>query len=256
MKSIWKGAISFGLVNIPVRMYSATQSQALDLDMLRKDDHCKVYFKRVCRDDGKEIPYEDIVKGYKYKDGDYVILTDKDFESANVEKTHTLEIIHFVKESEISSVYYDKPYFLDSEKTGMKAYGLLKDAIKKSGKVGVARYVIRNREHIGVIKTYKDFLIVNQLRYPAEIRSTEGLAKPPAKEASAKEIDMAEALIKQLTYKFKPAEYKDTYIDELKKIIEDKAKGKKVKAKGKAPKATGTKDIMTLLKKSIAKKAA
>ncbi len=128
MKSIWKGSISFGLVNIPVKMYSGTQSHNLDLDMLRKSDHCQVRFMRVCRDDGKEIPYEDIVKGYEYKEGDYVILTDKDFESANVEKTHTIEIVHFVDEKGVDTIYYEKPYFLEPEKSGVKPYALLIDS--------------------------------------------------------------------------------------------------------------------------------
>src|SRR5215213_7105249 len=127
MKALWKGSITFGLVNIPVRMYSGSQSNTLDLDMLRKDDLCPVRFARVCREDGKEIPYKDIVKGYKHESGDYVILTDKDFESADVKKTHTIEIVHFVDEEEINSIYYEKPYFLEPEKGGAKAYGLLRD---------------------------------------------------------------------------------------------------------------------------------
>ncbi len=256
MKALWKGAISFGLVNIPVRMFSASQTHNLDLDMLRKGDLCEVRFKKVCKDDGKEIPYENIVKGYKYTDGDYIMLTNKDFESANVEKTNTIEIIHFVDEKEIDSIYFEKPYYLEPDKTGAKPYALLREAIKKSKKVGVARFVIKSREHIGVIKPSNDLIILNQLRYQDEIRSHKGIETPSAKSVTAKEIDMANALIKQLSYKFNPKEYKDTYIEELRKIIDQKTKGEKVKRVGKTPKPTNVKNLMTLLKKSMDKKAA
>ncbi len=255
MKSIWKGAISFGLVNIPVKMFSGSQSHSLELDMLRKGDHCQVKFKRVCGDDGKEIPYSDIVKGYKYQGGDYVILTNEDFEKANVEKTHTIDIVNFVNEDEVNSVFYEKPYYLEPEKSGSKPYVLLREAIKKSKKVGIARFVMKNREHMGVIKVYKDALIYNQMRFYDEIRDPGELTIPEGK-VTAKEIDLALTLIKQLNDKFDAKEFKDTYIDDLKKIIEQKAKGKTVKAKGKAPKPTNTKNLMSLLKKSLEGKAA
>lgn len=256
MKTIWKGSISFGLVNIPVKMYTATQSHTLDLDMLHKDDLCPIKFLRVCREDGREVPYKDIVKGYKYKDGDYVVLTNKDFEAASVEKTHSIDIEHFIDEKEINSIYYEKPYYLEPEKGGTKSYSLLREAIKKSKKVGIGRFVLKNREHIGVLKLYDDMIIWNQLRYQDEIRSPKDLGIPKGGHTSAKEVDMAIALIKQLDHKFTPKDYKDTYVEELKKIIEQKAKGRKVKPKGKAPKATSSKNLMTLLKSSIKKKAA
>lgn len=256
MKTIWKGSISFGLVNIPVKMYTATQSNTLDLDMLHKDDLCPIKFMRVCREDGKEVPYKDIVKGYKYKDGDYVVLTDKDFEAASVEKTHSIDIEHFIDEKEINSIYYEKPYYLEPEKGGTKSYSLLREAIKKSKKVGIGRFVLKNREHIGILKLYGDIIIWNQLRYQDEIRSPKDLIIPKESHTAAKEVDMAITLIKQLTHKFTPKDYKDTYIEELKKIIEQKAKGRKVKPKGKAPKVTSSKNLMTLLKSSIKKKAA
>ncbi|CAN5528742.1 Ku protein [soil metagenome] len=256
MKSIWKGAISFGLVNIPVKMYSGSQSHSLELDMLRKGDHCQVKFKRVCGNDGKEIPYSDIVKGYKYHGGDYVILTNEDFEKANVEKTHTIDIVNFVDEGDVNTVFFEKPYYLEPEKSGSKPYVLLREAIKKSKKVGIARFVMKNREHMGVIKVYNNALVYNQIRYNDEIRDTSDLNIPEGKQVTAKEVDLALTLIKQLDDKFDPKAFKDTYIDDLKKIIEQKAKGKTVKAKGKAPKPTNTKNLMALLKKSLEGKAA
>ncbi len=257
MKSIWKGSISFGLVNIPVKMFSATQSQTLDLDMLRKGDLCEVKFRRVCKDDNKEIPYENIVKGYKYEGGDYVVLTDKDFASAYVEKSNTIDLIHFVNEEDIDIVYYEKPYYLEPEKSGTKSYTLLMEAVKKSKKVGVARFVLKNREHIAVIRSYKDVMVLNQIRFQDEIRSYEDLNIPKPKEIGSKEIELAISLIEQLSFKFDLKEFKDTYIRELKKIIALKAKGKPpAKRTGKTAKPTNVKSLMTLLKASVKKKAA
>jgi DNA end-binding protein Ku len=256
MKSIWKGSLSFGLVNIPVKLYSATQSNTLDLDMLRKGDLCQVRFQRVCREDGKEIPYDDIVKGYKYKGGDYVVLTDKDFENANLEKTHSIDILHFVDEKDVDPIYFEKPYYTEPEKAGMKAYALLRDAMKKSKKSGVGRFVLKNREHIGLLKPYNEMIIFDQIRYPDEIRSYKDLNLPASEKINTKELEIAINLIKQLSRKFNLKEYKDTYIEELKKIIEQKAKGQKVKRIGKVPRATKSKNLMTLLKASIKEKAA
>lgn len=256
MKALWKGSISFGLVNIPVKLYSASQSHTLDLDMLRKEDHCQVRFMRVCREDGKEIPYKDIVRGYKYKDGDYVVLTDKDFESASVEKTHTIDILHFVNEKEVDSVYFEKPYYLEPEKSGAKSYALLREAIKETKKAGIGRFVLKNREHIGLLRLYKDVIVFNQIRFFDEIRETSELKVPASTHISKKEVELAAALIKQLSKKYNPKEYKDTYVNDLKKIIEKKAKGQKIKPKGAEPKPSSAGNLMKLLQQSMKKKAA
>jgi DNA end-binding protein Ku len=255
MRAIWSGSISFGLVNIPVKLYSGTESNTLDLDMFSKDDHCPIVYKRVCRDTGKEVPYDDIVKGYEYKDGDYVLLDKKDFKDVSKENPHTIEISEFVEESEIDSVYYEKVYYLEPQKSAKKSYALLRDAITKSGKVGFARYMLRNRQQLGVVKVFKDILIVNQVRYSDEVRAHSGLDIPGKVKIAAKEVDTAVTLIDSMTAKFKPSKYKDTYNEDLMKVIKKKAKGKKttVRAK-KAPKPTKAKDIMTLLKKSISEK--
>ncbi len=256
MKALWKGSISFGLVNIPVKLYSASQSHSLDLDMLRKGDLCQVRFARVCRDDGKEIPYQDIVKGYKYNEGDYVVLTDKDFESANVEKTHTIDIFHFVNEKEVDSVYFEKPYYLEPEKSGTKSYALLREAIKQTKKAGLGRLVLKNREHIGLLRLYDNIIVFNQIRFFDEIRDTTEVKVPSSSQVNKKEVEMAVSLVKQLSSKFNPKAYKDTYIDELKKIITKKAKGQKVTPKGKEPKASSASNLMKLLKQSMKSKAA
>jgi DNA end-binding protein Ku len=253
MRAIWSGSITFGLVNIPVKLYSGEESHDLNLDMLRRGDLCPVKYSRVCRADGKEIPYDEIVKGYEYSEGDYVVLEKEDFVKANVEKTKSIDIQDFVDEREVDSIFYEKPYYLEPDKGGAKPYALLREALKKSKKVGIANFIVRNREHIGVIKPYDKLILLNQLRYHDEIRSPEDLKLPDSKNVKEKEIKMALALIDQLAGKFKPDEYKDTYIEDLKKLIEAKAKGKKPKTKGKEPKPTKVIDMMTLLKKSLNK---
>jgi DNA end-binding protein Ku len=252
MRAIWSGAISFGLVNIPVKLYTGAQSNSLDLDMITKDG-TPIKYLRVNKETGREVPYEDIVKGYKM-DGEYVILDKEDFAKANVEKTNTIDIVDFVDEDEIDIRYFEKPYYLEPEKSGAKPYVLLIEALKKSKKVGVAKFVLRNREHIAVIKPYKDVIVLNQMRYQEELRDYNDLKLPKGVKVSDKEVNMALSLIEQLTDKFKPQNYKDTYIDDLKKIIDDKAHGRKIKVKGKEPKPTKAKDLMTLLKRSIEEK--
>lgn len=255
MRSIWSGSINFGLVNIPIKLYSGSESHDLDLDMLRRGDLCPVKFSRVCREDGKEIPYENIVKGYEYKEGDYVVLEKEDFEKANVEKTNSIEITDFVNESEVDSIFFEKPYYIEPGKGGTKSYALLREALKKTKKVGVASFVLRNREHLVLVKPYGNMLLLNQLRYYDEIRDSKDLKLPAKKDIKKKELDLAVTLIDQLSTKFKPEDYEDTYIEDLKKIIEAKSKGKKPKAKGtKKKESAEIVDMMTLLKKSLKEK--
>ena len=254
MKAIWTGSISFGLVNIPVKLYSGSESNSLDLDMLRKSDLCPIKYVRVCKYDNKEVPYNEIVKGYEYSDDKYVVLTDQDFQNANVEKTHLIDILDFVDEKEIDSRYFEKPYYLEPDKSGTKPYALLREALKKSGKVGIANYVIRNRGNIGVIKPYEDLLVLNAIRYQEEIRAYSELKLPHSENLRPQEIELALTLIDQLTDKFDPAKYKDTYIEDLKKVIEEKAQGIKTKPKGKEPQPSNVIDIMALLKESLKQK--
>lgn len=251
MRAIWSGAISFGLVNIPVKLYSGSGESSLDFDMLAKDDLSPIKYVRVAESDGREVPYKDIVKGYEIEKGRYVVLTDKDFEKANARKTRAIEIHSFVNEEEIDPVYFEKPYYLEPDKTAAKPYALLREALRKSKKVGIASYVLRNREHLAILKASGDVIILNQMRYHEEIRDPAGLSLPGEKEISDKEVDMAMKLIDQLTEDFHPEQYRDTYVDELKKMIEAKAEGKTIKAKGEAPEPTRVKDLMDVLKASL-----
>lgn len=251
MPPLWSGSISFGLVNIPVKLLSGSRSNNLDLDMLRKGDLCPVRFERVCRSDGKPIPYEDIVKGYKYKEGDYVVLTDKDFEEANLSRTKSIELLAFVLEEQIDSIYYEKPYFLEPEESAAKPYAVLREALRKSKRVGIARFVIHSREHLGALRPMGNMILLNQLRYQDEIRGVEKLSLPGTEGIKDKEVQMAVQLIGHLAADFKPKDYKDTYIEDLKAIIEEKAKGRKVSPRGKAPRPSKAKDLMALLKASM-----
>ncbi|KTD44529.1 Ku protein [Legionella oakridgensis] len=255
MRAIWSGSISFGLVNIPVKLYSGTESHALDFNLLRRSDLCPIQYSRVCRADGKEVPWEDIVKGYEYQEGDYIILEKEDFEKASAEKSHVFEINEFVKEDEINSIFYDTPYYLEPGKEGQKAYALLREALKETNMVGVGEFVMRNRENLAVLKPYGDLLLLNKLRYKDDIRDVKALTLPDADLIKEKELRMAKKLIEQLTDRFKPENYKDTYITDLKKLIEAKAKGKKFKKPKQIVPQEKVTDIMELLKKSIQSKA-
>jgi DNA end-binding protein Ku len=251
MRAMWTGAISFGLINIPVRLFSAVQESRLDLDMLDSRDHSNIKFKRVNEKTGREVPYENIVKGYLVDD-QYVVLEKEDFEAADAVKTKTIEIINFVKESEIDSIYYEQPYYLEPEKSGQKAYTLLRDALASSGKVGVTTFVLRNKEALAILKPYDKVIMLNRLRFEEEIRSTEELNVPSSLKISPKEQAMATKLIDQLTEKFSIAKYKDTYKQKLLKTIKEKAKGKHTRKVHKM-KVVHTKsdDLMDMLKASL-----
>ena len=226
MRSIWTGSISFGLINIPVKLFSAVQESSLDLDMLDSKDHSNIKFKRVNENTGKEVAYENIVKGYKLDSG-YVILEDEDFEAADAVKTKMIEIINFVDEQEIDSLYYEQPYYLEPEESAMKAYALLRDALQLSGKVGVTTFVLRNKEGLAILKPYKNVIVLNRIRFSQEIREPSELKLPPISKTKTKEMDMANKLVDQLTEKFNIGKYKDTYTAKLLKIIKEKSKGKK-----------------------------
>jgi DNA end-binding protein Ku len=249
MRAIWTGAIGFGLVNIPVKLYSATQSSSLDLDMLDKKDHSNIKFQRVNEKTGKEVAWENIVKGYKYN-GDYVILTDEDFQKASPEKSKVIEIAQFVKQEEIDTIFYETPYYLEPEKTGAKAYALLRDALEKSGKVAIGTYVMRTKEAIGLIKPMGKVLVLNKIRFAEEVRNYQDL-KIPDETAKPNELKMALALIDQLSGTFAIENYVDTYTAELMKMIEAKATGKSVKAPAMKVVHSKSADLMEQLKASL-----
>lgn len=249
MRSLWTGAIGFGLVNIPVKLYSAVQQSELDLDMLDKKDHSKIRFQRINEKTGKEVPYQNIVKAYDYE-GRYVVLDDEDFKKASPEKTKLIEIVEFVEEKEVDSMYYETPYYLEPQKSGEKAYILLRDALRKTGKTGLSTFVLRSKESLALLKPSDDVLILQKIKYEEEIRETSDL-KIPESTPKAAELKMAITLIDQLSGKFDISKYKDTYSAQLMKLIEAKAKGKKIAAPAMKVVHSRSKDLMEQLKASL-----
>jgi len=251
MRPLWTGTIGFGLVNIPVKLFSATQASELDFDMLDKKDFSNIRFKRVNEKTGKEVDYKSIVKGYKLNDN-YVVLENADFESANAVKTKVIEITDFVLEEEIDSMYFETPYYLAPEKSGVRAYALLREALLKTGKVGVATFVMRNKENLAVVKVSGEALILTKMRFAEEVRGIEELALPPKSSVKPAELKMAISLVNQLSGKFAISKYKDQYTAQLLKLIKAKAKGGKTKSS--APLKivhSKAKDLMAQLTESL-----
>jgi DNA end-binding protein Ku len=255
MRSIWSGAISFGLVNIPVKLGSAIEAgNELDFDMLSKKDLAPIRYARIDTKTDKEVPWKDIVKGYQYAKGKYVVVTDEDFASASPEKSRTIDIVQFVKEAEIDPIYYEKPYYLVPDKGASKSYHLLIKALEETKTVGLAEFMLRNRQHICALKVRDGVLLLNQMRYHEEIREVPGVESPKADKITSKELQLAVKLIDQLTEEFKPEVFKDTYVNELKKVIKAKAAGKSIHiAEPKKASAT-VKDLMEVLKQSLESK--
>jgi DNA end-binding protein Ku len=255
MRALWSGSISFGLVNIPVRLYSGVNPrEGIDLDMLHKEDSSPIRYARICRKDGEEVPWDDIVKGYEYRDGDYVVLTAKDLDKLDTKKTETIDIQHFVNEDEIDSRYFERPYYLEPVKGGEKAYALLRAALEDSGKLALAKFVIHQREHLGTIKTIGRALVLNQMRFPTDLREATELKFPSEDTVSKEEVKVALKFISQETKHFIPEDYEDTYTEELEDLIKAKTKGKKLPKHEVKNKDTSSKDLMTALKASLKEK--
>jgi DNA end-binding protein Ku len=253
MRSLWRGSIGFGLVNIPIKLYSAVQSSHLDLDMLDSKDHSRIKFKRVNESTNKEVPYDKIVKGYLIKD-QYVILDEHDFEDASPEKTKMIELENFVNINDINPIYYEISYYAEPEKQGKKAYALLLKALIKSGKAGVARFVFRNTENLCVIHPLGDVLVVTKIRFQEEVRGSDELEVPEVSSVTKKELDMGLALIKQFTAEFNIESFKDEYSKDLLKIIKAKAKGKRATVKKLKPREESSDDLYTQLMQSLDKR--
>lgn len=249
MRAMWKGSLGFGLVNIPVKMYVAVEESSLSFVQLDKKDHSRVRYKKVNENTGKELHEGDIVKAYPLGN-DYVVVGEEDFQKAAPEKFDHLAISQFVNEREIDAVYYEKPYYLEPEKAGSKAYVLLRDALKKEGKAGLGTLVFHNKEWVCLIKAMKNVLVMHRLRYSDEIRSEKGVVIPdmPSK---ADELKMAGLLINQLSKPFDPENFRDTYSEKLLGVIEAKAKGKPTAKVLKVAHNATTIDLIETLKASL-----
>jgi DNA end-binding protein Ku len=251
-RSIWSGAISFGLVNIPVKLQSAVQDDNIDFDMLSKEDMAPIRYARIDSKTGEEVAYKDIVKGFQYAKGKYVVVSDEDFEKARPDIARSIDIIQFVKEDEIDPVYYEKPYYVVPAKGAEKSYKLLLKALDETKTVGLAEFMLRNRAHICILKNHEGVLLLNQLRYHEEVRDVPEV-KTASQRITPKEIQLATKLINQLTETFDPAAFKDTYIAELKKVIKAKAAGKDIHIAEPRKMPAEVRDLMEILKESLNK---
>ena len=256
MRPLWNGSISFGLVNIPVRMYSAVEKrEGIEFDMLHKTDNSPIHYARICRDEGKEVDWDDIVKGYQYEDDQYVVFTPQQLEDLDAERSSTIDIQQFTTEGDIDIRYFDKPYYLEPVKGGEKAYALLRRALEKSNMLAVAKFVMHEREHLAVIKPVGRALVLNQMRFPTDLRPGTNLVLPTDKDVSDRELEVALKLIKQETKPFMAEDIHDTYTEELERLIKTHIKNKGKATTKRLPKVhTTADDLMTTLKASLAKK--
>jgi DNA end-binding protein Ku len=262
VRAIWKGAISFGLVHIPVELYPASTALGIDLDMLDKRDFAPIGYKRYNKVTGKEVKQQDIVKGYQHEKGEYVVLTEADIKKANVESTQTIDILSFAQADEITPIYFDQPYYLAPSKGGEKVYLLLRETLKKSNKVGIAQVVIRTKQHLAALIVVNDVIVLNLVRYPEELRPIEDLNLPAANskrtQVTDKEIKMALSLVNDMTEPWDPSKYQDTFKQDLLALIKKKIKAGQTHAltepeedEESTHKDSNVVDLMALLKRSI-----
>jgi DNA end-binding protein Ku len=253
-RAIWKGSISFGLVNVPIALYPATRREELKFRLLRKSDLSPVNYKRVAEKDGKEVSWDQIVKGYEYEKGKYVVLKEEDFERVDLEATQTVDIQDFVDQEEIDPMFFYKPYYLEPQKGGDKAYTLLRDALKDSNKVGIAKVVIKTRQYLAGVKPEDGALVLELMHFADELADPGKLHVPKKTEVGKREMNMAKSLIDSMSSKWNPEKYKDDYRQALMEVIEEKveAGGKEIEEKPKkAPKPTKVIDLVSVLQKSL-----
>ncbi|MEY2510559.1 MAG: end-binding protein Ku [Verrucomicrobiota bacterium] len=254
MRAIWKGSISFGLVNIPIALYPATRKEELKFRLLRAKDLSPVNYKRVAEKDGKEVPWGEIVKGYEYEKGKFVVLNEKDFQRVDLEATQTVDIQDFVDLDEIDPMFFYKPYYLEPQKGGDKAYVLLREALAEGKKVGIAKVIIKTRQYLAGVKALKHALVLELMHFADELLDAEKLNVPKKLEVGKREYAMAEALVKSMSSKWDPEKYKDDYRDALMEVIEEKVEsgGKEIDEKPKEKKSsTKVIDLVAVLQESL-----
>ena len=252
MRALWKGAITFGLVTIPVSLFPATRREELKFRLLRASDHSPVNYKRVAEVDGKEVPWDQIVKGYEYEKGKFVLLKEEDFARVDVEATQTVDIMNFVSLDDVDPLLFYKPYYLEAGKGGDKAYVLLRDALNETGKIAIAKVVIRTRQHLAAVKPQEKGLMLELMHFPKELVPVEEFNKPAEKAVGKAEMQMAKQLIGSMTSDWDPDQYNDEYRDALEKLIEEKLENPdKAPAPAKKPKATNVIDLVSVLQESL-----
>ncbi len=250
--AIWTGSINFGLVTIPVKLQTAIRTNDLRFNFLHKTDEGRINNVRRCSIDGEDVPYSEIVRGYEYEKGQYVILTDEDFDRVNPEATQSVDIVQFVELSEINPMFYDKPYYLEPDKRGRHAYALLREALKAENKVGIAKVVIRSREHLAALKPNGDALILELMHFADEIVDQSTLELPSGEKPIENEMKVAKMLIETMSEPFDAAKFRDTYREEVLAMIDARAAGKEIpKAKGKPPVRDNVVNLMDVLQTSL-----
>jgi len=253
MAAIWKGSLTFGLVNIPVELKTAVRADHISFRLLHKEDLSPVKYERVCQAEGEPVPWNEIVKGYEYEKGKFVVLTDEDFKTAALEQSKTIDILDFVKEDEIDPRYFETPYYLVPAKGGEKPYALLREAIRQTGSVGIGKIIIRQTQHLAAVKVVGDALVLEIMRFANELVDAKEFSFPSREAIRPQELQMAEQLIANLAEPFDPTRYTDEYRANLMKIIKAKMKGKKVKLEepeGEAP-DSDVLDLMSRLRASL-----
>lgn len=255
MRAIWKGAISFGLVNIPIALYPAIRREELKFHLLRKSDLSRVNNRRVAATDGKEVPWDQIVKGYEYEKGKYVVLKEEDFARVDIEATQTVDITDFVKIEEVSPIFFYKPYYMEPEKGGDKAYVLLREALKNSGKIGIAKVVIKTRQYLASVKPHGPGLMLELMHFADELVDAGELQIPKSVDVGRRELQMAESLIASMSGPWEPEKYHDEYREALEEVIEEKIEHPEAPPPKALPKrkATNVIDLVSVLQESLAK---
>jgi len=251
-RALWKGSIAFGLVNIPIELHTAVRNSRPSFRMLHAKDHSPIKFERVCIRDGKPVAWEDLVKGFEYEKGHYVVLTKDDFKAAAVEKTRTVDIIDFVKAEEIDDRYFETPYYLAPSKGGERAYALLREAIRESGRIGVAKFILRETQHLAAVEVIDDALVLTTMRFADELVDASDIAFPAATGIRKPELDMAKALVESLAAEWDPSKYTDDYRENLMRVIKGKIKGKPVTLEAaEEPRQAEVVDLMERLRRSL-----
>jgi len=251
-RALWKGSISFGLVNIPIELHTAVRDHRPKFRMLHAKDKSPVRFERVCIRDGHPVAWEDLVKGYEFQKGHFVVVTKEDFQAAAVEKTRTIDIVDFVKSDEIDDRFFETPYYLLPAKGGERAYALLREAIRQSGRVGVAKFILRDAQHLAAVEAIDNALVLTIMRFSDELVETSAFEFPGDAGIRKPELDMAKSLVNSLAAEWDPTKYTDQYRENLLKLIQAKLKGKKVDLEEAAePRQAEVVDLMERLRRSL-----
>jgi DNA end-binding protein Ku len=251
-RAIWKGSIAFGLVNIPIELHTAIRSHRPKFRMLHAKDKSPVRFERVCLKEGESVAWEDLVKGYEYQKGHFVVLTKEDFQAAALEKTRTVDIIDFVKAEQIDDRFFETPYYLTPAKGGERAYALLREAIRATGRIGIAKFILRDAQHLAALEVIEDALVLTMMRFADELVDTKQYEFPAGTGGRKAELDMAKALVESLAAEWDPSKYTDQYRENLLRVIQGKLKGKEVELEPTGePRQAEVVDLMERLRRSL-----